>query len=153
MVDWEKAKNEYITKGLTQEKIAEKYKTSLSSVARHSRKELWVSERKRYNSKVTEKCMEKTAEKFAESFADYAATMESEIIEIHKKLFVKIIETMSYGDAFSPRDLKCLSSMLVDLMQNHERMKDSENTDSDNRITVEFVHGVWDEAPDNSMTD
>lgn len=148
MINWEKAKQEYITNGGSLAKIAKRFKTSVSSVQRHSAKEGWVSERKRYNSKLTEKCMEKTAEKFAESFSEYAVKMELDIVKVHKALFRKIDETMSYGDAFSPRDLKCISSMLVDLMSNYLRMKETDQTVTDNVLRIEWVNGEWDKVSD-----
>ena len=147
-VNWEKAKQEYITTDISLEKLSEKYGVHPSTAQRHSRLEGWVSEKKKYNSQVTEKCLQKTAEKYSDSFAEYAVKMEQEIVKIHKSLYRKIDETMSFGDAFSPRDLKCLSSMLVDLISNYLRMTETDQTVTDNVLRIEWVKGDWDNVND-----
>lgn len=148
MINWEKAKQEYITTGISLEKLSKKYGVHPSTAQRHSRLEGWVSEKKKYDGIVTEKCLQKTAEKYSERFAEYAVKMELDLVEVHKSLFRKIAETMNFGDAFSPRDLKCLSSMLVDLISNYLRMKETDQTVTDNVLRIEWVNGEWDKVSD-----
>lgn len=145
-IDWTKAKNIYVTSDKTIKEIADKFGVSERTVWRRYTKENWKQLRADYVSRLTEKCHEKTAEKQAKSFAEFVPVLEHGIVDISTKLLEKINETMQYGDAFSPRDLKSLSSMVIDIGMLLKDVKEDMNTGSAaaDKITVEFVKGEWD---------
>ena len=143
-VDWNAVKSEYVSSLCSYKEIADRYGVTKRTVERQAKKGDWVTARTEYVSECRQKAIEKTAE----SYAEFAISLQSGIIEISRKLIEKVKQTLTYDEAFSPRDLKGLSSMLVDLMVVREKMAGAEEDKSDNRLIVEFVNNDWDEAPD-----
>ena len=144
--DWNAAKNEYVVTNCTYQDIADKYGTSLRTVIRQAGKGEWQEARKEYVTRVTEKCLKMSSEKQAKSFTDFIPVLQNGIIDTTTMLLGKIMETMSYGDAFSPRDLKSLSGMVNDLGFLLKDLKEDMNagTNETDKITVEFIKGDWD---------
>ena len=147
-IDWAKAKTTYVTSDKTIKEIADKFGVSERTVWRRYTKENWKQLRADYVSRLTERCQEKTLEKQAKSFAEFVPVLEQGIVDISTQLLGKINETMQFGDAFSPRDLKSLSSMVIDIGMLLKDIKEDMNTGSASadKITVEFVKGEWDYA-------
>ena len=65
-IRWHKIKAEYIA-GASQRMLAEKYKVSRTSVAKHCRNEGWSEERKKAEAKVTQEVIRKTADEAADN--------------------------------------------------------------------------------------
>ena len=143
--DWNAAKNEYVVTNCTYQDIADKYGTSLRTVIRQAQKGSWQEARKEYVTRVTEKCLKMSSEKQAKSFTDFIPVLQNGIIDTTTMLLGKIMETMSYGDAFSPRDLKSLSGMVNDLGFLLKDLKEDMNASAGetDKVTVEFVKPYW----------
>ena len=84
-VNWRKIKAEYIAGGISQRKLAEKYKVSRSLLTRMAQRDKWTELR----AQAEAKALEKVAQKNAEEVADNAVTLQ----RIKAKLLNKV-ETM-----------------------------------------------------------
>ena len=66
-IDWVKIKTEYVTTGISQRELANKYNLSLSGISKRAKAEDWVKRRQSYQnrraSKVERKVIERDAEK------------------------------------------------------------------------------------------
>ena len=144
--DWKKIKMYYLQNDISLRDLAAKFKVGEASVFRRASKEKWKDEKIAIDSKVIARTIEKTAEKTSETLAEYAVRQTADLVKINELLIGKVYETMAYGDAFSPRDLKSLSGLLSDLMMNRKSMMEEQNagTNDTDRITVEFIKGDWD---------
>lgn len=143
--DWKKIKMYYLQNDVSLRELAAKFKVGEASVFRRASKEKWKDEKIAIDSKVIARTIEKTAEKSSESLAEYAVRQTADLVKINELLIGKVFETMAYGDAFSPRDLKSLSGMLYDLMMNRKTMMEEQTagaSDAD-KVTVEFVKPYW----------
>ena len=145
-IAWAKIKNEYISSDISYRELAKKHNVSLRAIAGRAKEENWQDLKQSHCNTVAVLMQQKTAEKQAKSFAEFVPVLEQGIVDISTKLLEKINETMEYGDAFSPRDLKSLSSMVIDIGMLLKDVKEDMNTGSASadKITVEFVKGEWD---------
>ena len=84
-MNWRKIKAEYIAGGISQRKLAEKYKVSRSLLTRMAQRDKWTDLR----AQAEAKALEKVAQKNAEEVADNAVTLQ----RIKAKLLSKV-ETM-----------------------------------------------------------
>ena len=143
-IDWTKIRMEYLSTECTYRDLAKKYGIALSGIARKAKTDDWQSARETYRNKCETKIEQKTIEKTSETLAEYAVRQTADLVKINELLIGKVFETMAYGDAFSPRDLKSLSGMLADLMMNRKTMMDEQagGAESD-KVTVEFVKPYW----------
>ena len=145
MTDWEAAKREYVTSACSYQDIADKYGASKRTVIRQAAKGNWQKAREDYVTSVTELCHQRTAEKTAEKFSDYASELQSDLIDVSKKLMAKINETMVFDLPFAPKDLKSMSSALIDLMSLYKQMTEDAGASSKDKVVIEFVNNEWDE--------
>ena len=83
-VSWRKVKAEYISGGISQRKLADKYGIPFGTLQRRARLESWNAKRKAADDKAVEKITQKTAE----AVADNAALCE----QIKTKLLQKLNE-------------------------------------------------------------
>lgn len=145
-IAWEKIKHEYITTDVSYKDLAKKYNISLRSIAGKAADEDWTKQKENYCINFASKVHQKTIEKTSETLAEYAVRQTADLVKINELLIGKVYETMAYGDAFSPRDLKSLSGLLSDLMMNRKSMMEEQNagTNDTDRITVVFEKGDWD---------
>lgn len=145
-IAWAKIKNEYLSSDISYRDLAKKYNVSLRSIAGKAKDEDWQKLKQNHCNIVATQVQQKTIEKTSESLAEYAVRQTADLVKINELLIGKVFETMAYGDAFSPRDLKSLSGMLADLMMNRKSMMEeiAPGTSDADRITVEFIKGEWD---------
>ena len=145
-IDWTKVRMEYLSTECTYRDLASKYGIALSNIAKKAKKEDWQGARETHRNKIGTKAEQKTIERTSETLAEYAVRQTADLVKINELLIGKVYETMAYGDAFSPRDLKSLSGLLSDLMMNRKSMMEEQNagTNDTDRITVEFIKGDWD---------
>lgn len=68
-IDWEAIKTEYVTSDISQRALIEKYKVNNVDLAKHSKNEKWVEERKKYKAKATSKAIAKSCNKRANELA------------------------------------------------------------------------------------
>lgn len=62
-IDWIKIKNYYITRSVSLEEIAKKFKVSMSAVKMHCREEGWVKEKENKKSEIDQTVNQKMTEK------------------------------------------------------------------------------------------
>lgn len=62
-MDWGAAKREYITTGISQRALADKYQVSLTAIKKRSTEEGWVDAREQIRHKTTTKLIEKASER------------------------------------------------------------------------------------------
>ena len=144
-VDWKRVKMYYLHNNVPLTSVAEKFDVGEASVFRHSAKEKWTEEKKDFDREVIEKARDRAVEKQAKSLADYEVRLREGIAEGGLLLLGKIMETLNYGEAFSPRDLKNLSSMMNDLFQELKDLKEDAGR-NDNVQVIEWVNNEWDET-------
>lgn len=68
-IDWDAIKTEYVTTDISQRALIEKYKVNNVDLAKHSKNEKWVEERKKYKAKATSKAIAKSCNKRANELA------------------------------------------------------------------------------------
>lgn len=147
-IDWVKIRNEYVTGTCGLHSLAAKYRIDRRNLERHSSREGWVAAREEYRKRVSALAEEKAAEKQAEEFAAYIDEARGDFIRDHREIQKKIDETIHYGEAFSPRDLKNLSGLLADLMRVYKDMREEIRAADDGdgaTYRIEFVPGDWEE--------
>lgn len=88
--NWKKIKGEYIRGGISQQKLADKYGVSISTIERRARLEKWTELRKAREGKAAEKLVEKTAEKEASIQAEMASLLMQAGLQYFKYLLGNI---------------------------------------------------------------
>ncbi len=168
MADWAKIKTEYIAQGTPYRDLCAKYDVNLRTMARRAKKEEWQRLREEVVNNVNKACQqraEKNAIQKATRDVDrfYAAT---------DKLMRKAEQLLELEDPLSPRDLRSLSSTLLDVrmllgirddidreeqqtriskMRAEIAALQEEKSSAENRIEVVWVSNPWDkeEEQDN----
>ena len=138
-IPWEEIKNEYISTKITQRELAKKYKVDVSNISRRSKEEEWVKLREEYSARIQAKALQHIEET--------ALNFQAQVSESARKLLEKVNELLSLEEALAPRDLKSLSSTLLDLrdiLTVHKEVGEEENG-----ITVTFVNNPWDDEEEN----
>ena len=136
-IDWTSIKNEYISSEISMRKLAAKHNVDLKSIATHSKQEGWVAQRKEYHNRVQAKTLQ--------NIEDAASNFQAEVSESARKLLDKVNEVLRLEEALAPRDLKSLSSTLLDLRDILAVGGDKDNQEEKNTFTVTWVNNPWDE--------
>lgn len=84
--NWKKIKAEYIRGGISQQKLADKYGVSYSTIYRRARLEGWTAKRSECERKANEKLMEKIADEQASLMAQMAVLHDRAGLAAFKKL-------------------------------------------------------------------
>ena len=82
-----------------------------------------------------------------QNIEETALNFQAQVSESARKLLEKVNELLSLEEALAPRDLKSLSSTLLDLrdiLTVHKEVGEEENG-----ITVTFVNNPWDDEEEN----
>ena len=133
--DWNKIRREYITTGASQRDLSKKYGVSKSLIARKAKEENWLEKRGQYVGKVDAKVEQKTESILVDQTA--------RLYEATNKLLDKVFQLLDLDDALAPRDLKSLSSTLMDVKMLRAK-DDSEVAALENQITVKWIGNDWD---------
>lgn len=136
-IDWTSIKNEYISSEISMRKLAAKHKVDLKSIATHSKQEGWVAQRKEYQNRVQAKTLQ--------NIEEAASNFQAEVSESARKLLDKVNEVLKLEEALAPRDLKSLSSTLLDLRDILAVGGEKDNPENENTLTVTWVNNPWDE--------
>ena len=136
-IDWTSIKNEYISSEISMRKLAAKHNVDLKSIATHSKQEGWVAQRNEYRDRVQAKTLQ--------NIEDAASNFQAEVSDSARKLLDKVNEVLKLEEALAPRDLKSLSSTLLDLRDILAVGGDKDNPDNKNTFTVTWVNNPWDE--------
>lgn len=94
--------------------------------------------------KVNRKCEQRSIEKTAEKVSSTYAEAVSTYMDIANKIQEKIFQTLAIDDAFSPRDLKALTGMLMDLKMAMDLKPYEQDDDGKDKTVIEFVNNDWD---------
>ncbi|MBR1560811.1 MAG: hypothetical protein IJ646_11285 [Clostridia bacterium] len=88
--NWKKIKAEYVRGGISQQKLADKYGVSISTIERRARLEKWTELRKAREGKAAEKLVEKTADIQADTAARLMQMQSEAALAIYGKLLANI---------------------------------------------------------------
>lgn len=132
-IDWAAIRQDYLLTDASQRDLAKKYGVSKSLIAKKAKDEDWKGKRGQFLDKVGNEVLEATKE--------IAVNRALAICESADKLLVKVNQLLDLEDALSPRDLKSLSSTLLDLKMIHG-IKDDDQTEEDNSINVIMDSGL-----------
>ena len=105
-IEWEKIRIEYLTKGTSYRKLAEKHGVSLRRLADVAKKEEWVKQREKSVNKFASKAQRKAEEKKLQQVDRLLAASE--------KLLQKAEQVLELEEPLPPRDLKAMSATLLD---------------------------------------
>lgn len=148
-IDWTKIRMRYLSSNVTYRELAKEFGVALSSIAAKAKQEDWQEERKNYRNRIRTEAEQRSIQKTAEKFSDYAADLQTEIIDVSKKLMDKIRETLVFDLPFAPKDLKSMTSAMVDLMSMYKEMTEESKDPDDDKFVVEFVNMDWDSNEQN----
>lgn len=128
MADWKKIKTEYITKGTSLRKLAEKYDVGESTIFGRASKEQWVEQREQFQSKAVAKTLEAAATKEA----DRATRLKT----VADKLLAKVEELVEDGSPLmlNSQSLKHLSGVLKDIKDIQMIKSDADMREQEARI-------------------
>ena len=126
-IDWAAIRQEYLLTDASQRDLAKKYGVSKSLIAKKAKEEDWKGRRGQFLDKVGNEVIEATKQ--------IAVDRAKAICESADKLLAKVNQLLDLEDALSPRDLKSLSSTLLDLKMIHG-IKDDDSGAEDKDINV-----------------
>ena len=139
--DWTAIKTEYITTDISYRDLAVKHDVNLKTLSRRAKLESWPKKREEYVHKTEAKCLQKAQSVVMSRFDRMMASVD--------KLQQKIDQLLELDEVLPPRDLKRLSSTLLDVKMLFG-FKDEEDSDnSSDKIVVEFVNNDWDIGGDS----
>lgn len=132
----EQVHQEYVTTELSLRKVAAKYNLSRSTVGKWARDGLWQQEKELYLIEA-----QKAAIDHFKSETDHHINLLADralrIYDSADRLLDKVNQLLELDDALSPRDLKSISSTLLDLKMIHN-IKDESDEKQDNTVHVVF---------------
>lgn len=85
-IDWHKVHAEYVAGGISQRKLAQKYKIPWSTLEKRAARENWASDREKARAIVEENAVQRTAEAVADN-AVLAAEIKRKGLETLNRLF------------------------------------------------------------------
>ena len=165
MPDWAKIKTEYIAQGTPYRELCVKYDVNLRTMARRAKKEEWQRLREEVVNNVNKACQRR-----AEKNAIQKVTRDVDrFYAASDKLMRKAEQLLDLDEPLSPRDLRSLSSTLLDvrallgIRDDQDREEQNariaklkaeieslkEDKSVDNRIEVVWVSNPWDNVNDD----
>ena len=137
---------DYITTDLSLRVLAKKHNVSVSTLHKWKDEGHWDVERKALLADAAQQAREKFETDVAQALNSMTDRM-GKILESADKLLLKVDQLLSLEDALAPRDLKSISSVLVDVltMQNTVNGQDEDKKDDKNSFTVTWINNPWDE--------
>ena len=101
--NWKKIKAEYIRGGISQQKLADKYGVSISTIERRARLEKWTELRRAREGKTAEKLVEKTADIQADTATRLLQIQSMAALAVYEKLLQNIEK---YPDGVGTRTMR-----------------------------------------------
>lgn len=144
-VDWIAIKNEYINTNISYRKLAEKWKVSLGSIQRKSKKDNWQELRDTQRYKIDTKVIQKTQEKII----DHEVNRITKICNVADKLLNKLEQATDQLD----RHLITNKTRVREIEYTHEKRPDKPTketiVDKEEKI---FVEGDIDKSGLKALT-
>lgn len=137
---------DYITTDKSLRVLAKKHNVAVSTLKKWKDEGHWDVERKALLADAAQQAREKFETDVAQALNSMTDRM-GKILESADKLLLKVDQLLSLEDALAPRDLKSISSVLVDVltMQNTVNGQEDGKEDSKNNLTVTWINNPWDE--------
>lgn len=85
-VNWDKVRAEYVANGLSQRKLAQKYKIPFSTLQKRANREKWGSEREKARIIMAQNAVRETADAVAENAAIAARIKEKLLKKLEKEI-------------------------------------------------------------------
>ena len=137
---------DYITTDLSLRVLAKKHNVAVSTLKKWKDEGHWDVERKALLVDAAQQAREKFDTDKAQAVNTLSDRMEI-ILKSTDKLLTKVDQLLSLDDALAPRDLKSISSVLVDVMtmQNTVKGEEEDKKGDKNNFTVTWINNPWDE--------
>jgi len=116
-VDWIAIKNEYINTNISYRKLAEKWKISLGSIQRKSKKEDWYNLREKCRYKTNTKVIQKTQEKIIENEVNRMATLLAISDDVTEQLAVAAAQVRDDEGTVDTYKLRQIVQSLKDMRE------------------------------------
>ena len=133
-VDWGRIRMEYVLKHTPYRKLADKYGVNFKTLARRASAEGWVQLSANYEKQVSTSAMEQAVDKAMVAGVQYA----QKLYDAGGRILEQVNKLLDLEDALAPRDLKSLSSVLVDLKNLYGVDEDAQE-DGSGGVEVVFV--------------
>ena len=133
---------EYISTDLSLRVLAKKHNMSVSTLQLWKKDGHWDVERKAMLAAATERAAENLSTAKAQAL-DSLAERQEKTLAAADKLLAKVYQLLDLDDALAPRDLRSISSTLLDI----KMLTDVRDDGGDNEpVTIRFVGGADDYA-------
>lgn len=133
---------EYISTDLSLRVLAKKYNMSVSTLQLWKKDGHWDVERKAMLAAATERAAENLSTEKAQAMYSLA-DRQKKTLEAADKLLEKVYQLLDLKDALAPRDLKSISSTLLDIKMLTDVRDDGGDKEP---VTIRFVGGADDYA-------
>lgn len=140
--DKETIHQDYIRSDLSLRAFAKKHHLSLSTLHNWKTEGLWDAEKKSFLTKSAEIARKRADIKLEQQMNGIVDRMEM-VLEASDKLLVKVGQLLDLEDALAPRDLKSISSVLVDVQMLHSNAEKKDDGGEGNTWTIN-IGGVED---------
>lgn len=140
--DKETIHQDYIRSDLSLRAFAKKHHLSLSTLHSWKTEGLWDAEKKSFLTKSAEIARKRADIKLEQQLNGIVDRMEM-VLEASDKLLVKVGQLLDLEDALAPRDLKSISSVLVDVQMLHSNAEKKDDGGEGNTWTIN-IGGVED---------
>lgn len=133
---------EYISTDLSLRVLAKKHNMSVSTLQLWKKDGHWDVERKAMLAAATERAAENLSTAKAQAL-DSLTSRQEKTLEAADKLLAKVYQLLDLDDALAPRDLKSISSTLLDIKMLTDVRDDGGDKEP---VTIRFVGGADDYA-------
>lgn len=135
---------DYISTDLSLRVLAKKHNVSVSTLQHWKAQGHWDIERQAMLATATERAAENLNTDKAQALDSLTGRMEK-VLAAADKLLAKVYQLLDLEDALAPRDLKSISSVLVDVMTMQNTVK-ADDDEAGNAVTVKLAGSMDDWA-------
>ena len=128
MADWNKIKTEYITKGTSYRKLAQKYGVGESTLFTRASKERWVEQKEQHQSKTVAKTLDAISNKQVDRAANLISVSDLLLAKV-KSLLETDAEVLS-----DTQSMKHISGVLKDIKEIQMIRSDADMREQEARI-------------------
>ena len=146
MADWNKIKTEYITKGTSYRKLAQKYGVGESTLFTRASKERWVEQKEQHQSKTVAKTLDAISKKQVDR-ATRLITVADKLLNKVENLIESDTEVLS-----DTQSLKHISGVLKDIKEVQMIKSDADLREQEARIANLRKQSEKEEKQDKDVT-